>query len=171
MARLTQYHDEDVALPPRGRASVAAQPRPGRVACLRHAAPVLHHELGAALVPPDAPLRALARGLDAARYVGLASHSRAAHSHAVHDMLAILSLPPQEQLPRAAVAVDYAPYVRWIHSYDVRQRAWDDSLRVTRQSARLGAALPAAPYARAWLPFGPAETAAAQRLVYSDDRN
>lgn len=90
-------------------------------------------------------------------------------------MLAVLNVPYAEQLPRASIATEYAPYVRWMCQVDVaRQQLW----AAQRYEAGLGAARTRAsarllPEADGWrtmpfayLPFGPAERAAVQQTVF-----
>lgn len=170
-----------VSLPPRGRAHVARIPT--AAASWSVHVPVGARRtlaLSAALARPneEASDRAAHEAhacVDVGRYV-VHTHSSARYSRAVHTMLHLLHVPYAEQLPRASVATDYAPYVRMIGLTDqARQQLWAAQRydaggwtgRVTRASTRLvlDGKLHMAPL-YAWLPLGPSEHAALRQTMF-----
>lgn len=174
----------DTPLPPWPRAHLSAQP-PTR--CQHAASAPLHVEYAMAdalraYADADWPDPASTRGTrpdagapPAARlppetYPRL-DGERLVYSRALAQFLALVHVHPAEQLPRASCAVEYGPYVRVILYIDqMKQAAWaqrrasaPDTGRGTRNSARVFEP----GYERLWIPFGPAELAAARRTHFS----
>ncbi|PKI84099.1 hypothetical protein MVES1_002158 [Malassezia vespertilionis] len=94
--------------------------------------------------------------------------ARALQTRALNVLLALVHLLPSEQLPRPAVACEYAPYVRAIMRVErAKQAAWAQYLhaaphavRSTRNSAHV--LLDSLGATRQWIPFGPNECAAGE---------
>lgn len=159
-----EYTDEYVPLPARNRASVSRIPS---VPCTSMHVPSdgsrLERSIQRALGVDETAHNSLTQRMD---------QDRLEHCQQLHTLLQLLHVPVQEQLPRTSIPLDYAPYVRVIHTMDMaHQQAWATYLynnqatlmRVTRNSMRLA---PDVRAYQAWLPFGPAEREAAQRTSF-----
>ncbi|WFD31786.1 hypothetical protein MSPP1_002825 [Malassezia sp. CBS 17886] len=187
--------DGEAPLPPWSRASMSELPATRTCAASRSTAEI-HRELlhaageqwraSAADAPWAAPgpAEALLPHAGAPLFDAM-DVARLAHTRHVHTLLALLQLPLSTQLPRAVSVTEYAPYVRTMAYVDeLQQRIWEQDLhalmdappdgsasgRATRNSARLLLA----PWAlrgqehRQYLPFGPAERAAAHTSAFQE---
>ncbi|WFC96077.1 hypothetical protein MBRA1_002733 [Malassezia brasiliensis] len=176
-------------LPPWSRAHITAvpaarctQPADAPLGATSHAA--LVHTLGtlaardwrraAHLVPGAA-----AGGVDAAllaRPSARLDAERLAHGRHVAQLLALLRVAPGEQLPRAPLVVEYAPYVRQMMYLDqLRQVAYAthlhaaEGVRATRNSTQLlydTYALRTHAH-QPWIALGPTERAAAHATQFA----
>ncbi|KAI3617506.1 hypothetical protein CBS9595_003415 [Malassezia furfur] len=176
-------------LPPWSRAHITAvpaarctQPADAPLGVSSHAA--LVHTLGT-LAARDwrqaAPLvpGAAAGGVDAAllaRPWARLDAERLAHGRHVAQLLALLRVAPSEQLPRAPLVVEYAPFVRQMMYLDqLRQVAYAthlhaaDGVRATRNSTQLlydTYALRTHAH-QPWIALGPTERAAAHATQFA----
>ncbi|KAL4402013.1 ATP binding protein [Malassezia pachydermatis] len=164
-----EYADEYIPLPGRGRAHLAPTPAAPSCGPTLPWSTYMRTALPAALQPTGSP--ALEQP------ASLLDRDRVSYCHHVHAMLHLLHVPLTEQLPRASVALEYAPYVREMYRIDTaRQNAWAAQLyeaaqaqRMTRNAARLlldPQAMRGYEF-RAWLPFGPSEQAAYRATCFA----
>lgn len=161
VCRHGDYVDEYVPLP-KSRANVSPVPSAPCTSVHVPVTPRLVPCLYAALAPRTASqLESFAARMD---------HDRMDHCQCLATLVRLLHVPPNEQLPRLSIPLDYAPYVRILQQCDAaRQHAWAAYLyntqqgmtgRATRNSARFAFDGMGLRGWQAWLPFGPAELAA-----------